>query len=134
VFSTVGPVPGAILVEWNIRDPAGKQGVAGMWDTHFRIGGSLGSNLGATQCNKAFHSVTPTCYAAFLLLHLTKTSSAYLENVWVWTSDHDLDGDHSQISIYNARGVLIESSNGPVWMYGTASEHNVMYQYNIVNA
>jgi glucan 1,3-beta-glucosidase len=105
-----------------------------MWDTHFRIGGSRGSTLGATECNKAFHSVAPSCYAAFLLLHLTQTSSAYLENVWVWTSDHDLDGDHSQISIYNARGVLIESTNGPVWMYGTASEHNVLYQYNIVNA
>lgn len=28
-----------------------------------------------------------------MLLHLTKTSSAYLENVWAWTADHDLDGD-----------------------------------------
>jgi len=81
-----------------------------MWDAHFRIGGAKGTNLGAAECNKVFHSVSPSCQAAHTLLHLTATSSAYLENVWVWTSDHDLDGDHSQISIYNARGVLIEST------------------------
>jgi len=50
-----------------------------------------------------------------------------------WVADHGLDGG-GQVSIYNARGVLVESKEGPVWMYGTASEHSVMYQYNVVNA
>lgn len=27
---------GAIVVEWNIHDPPGRQGVAGMWDSHIR--------------------------------------------------------------------------------------------------
>ena len=133
-FSTIGPVPGAILVQWNIRDPAGQQGAAGMWDSHFRIGGAAGTNLDPTKCLKLKGEVPDSCQASFALLHLTTKSSAYLENVWAWTADHNLDVDHSQISIYNARGILIESEQGPVWMYGTASEHNVMYQYSIVNA
>ena len=133
VFSTQGAVPGAVLVEWNIRDPDGQQGAAGMWDSHFRIGGAAGTNLESSNCQK-FVANPQECQGAFLALHLTASSSAYLENVWAWTSDHDLDSDHAQISIFNARGILVESSNGPVWMYGTASEHSVMYQYNIVNA
>lgn len=28
--------PGAILIEWNIHEPAGQQGAAGLWDTHIR--------------------------------------------------------------------------------------------------
>ena len=27
---------GAIIVEWNVREPDGVQAGAGMWDTHFR--------------------------------------------------------------------------------------------------
>ena len=105
-----------------------------MWDTHFRIGGAAGTNLETPQCAKNLPGVRSECVGAFMLLHLTPSSSAYLENVWAWTSDHDLDNDHSQLSLYTGRGIYIESAQGPVWMYGTASEHNVMYQYNIVNA
>lgn len=36
VFTTVGPAPGAIVVEWNVREPEGVQAGAGMWDTHIR--------------------------------------------------------------------------------------------------
>lgn len=35
--------------------------------------------------------------------------------------------------MYVARGFLIESTE-PVWLYGTASEHAVYYQYNFHNA
>ena len=27
---------GAIVMEWNVHDPAGQQGAAGMWDSHIR--------------------------------------------------------------------------------------------------
>ena len=36
VFTAVGPAAGAIVVEWNVRDPEGVQAGAGMWDTHIR--------------------------------------------------------------------------------------------------
>lgn len=43
MFGTKGAQPGAILVQWNIR--AASPGSAGMWDSHFRVGGTTGSNL-----------------------------------------------------------------------------------------
>jgi hypothetical protein len=132
MFSTKGAQPGAILVQWNIRDPSGSQGVSGMWDSHFRIGGAAGTNLQSAQCPSG-QAYTAACQGAYMHMQLTASSSAYLENVWAWTADHDLDGT-SQTSIYTGRGILIESTNGPVWMYGTASEHNVLYQYQVASA
>ncbi len=43
MFATKGAQPGAILVQWNIKEDS--QGSAGMWDCHFRVGGTAGSNL-----------------------------------------------------------------------------------------
>ncbi|KAH1817003.1 hypothetical protein KXX35_003279 [Aspergillus fumigatus] len=37
------------------------------------------------------------------------------------------------IDVFSARGILVES-HGPTWMYGTASEHNVLYQYQLPGA
>jgi hypothetical protein len=54
--------------------------------------------------------------------------------VWAWTADHDLDvKSQDQIDVFSARGILVES-HGPTWMYGTASEHNVLYQYQLSGA
>ncbi|SPO35322.1 related to beta-1,3 exoglucanase precursor [Pseudozyma flocculosa] len=132
IFSTRGPAAGAVVVQWNIRQSS--QGSAGMWDSHIRVGGTAGSNLEADRCARR-NALSPGCDGSFLNLHLTPSSSAYLENVWVWTADHDLDlGSKQQINVVSARGVLVESRDGPVWLYGTASEHSVLYQYNIVGA
>lgn len=84
-----------------------------------------------------------------MLLHLTPKSSGYFENVWAWVADHDLDNPldadisegtsgvpenvQTDISVYVARGVLIESQ-GPCWFYGTASEHATLYQYELSEA
>lgn len=52
----------------------------------------------------------------------------------MWTADHDLDVvSQEQIDVYAARGILIESQ-GPTWLYGTASEHHVLYQYQLYQA
>ncbi|RAL06587.1 pectin lyase-like protein [Aspergillus homomorphus CBS 101889] len=132
LFTVSGPTAGAILMEWNVRQTL--QGSAGMWDSHFRVGGAIGSDLQATQCPKGLGMVMPDCVAASLLLHLTPQSSAYLSNIWLWTADHDLDlQSQDQIDVYTARGVLIESQ-GPTWLYGTASEHDVLYQYQVSQA
>lgn len=54
-------------------------------------------------------------------------------------SDNDLvmynnfDKTANQVSIYGARGMLIESQ-GPSWFYGTGSEHSVLYQYQLNEA
>lgn len=136
IFSTKGPAPGAILVEWNVAESS--QGSSGMWDVHMRIGGSAGTGLQSDACSKNPSSIAPAnpaCEGAFLLLHVTPKATIYLENNWFWVADHELDlADHNQINIYNGRGVLIESAAGPVWLYGTASEHSQLYNYQLANA
>lgn len=135
VITTKGPAPGAILMEWNVAGSS--QGSAGMWDVHFRIGGAAGTELQSDTCPKTpKEKTTPKkeCMAAFMLLHITKKGSAYLENTWFWTADHELDlKDHNQINVYTARGVLIESENAN-WLWGTSSEHHQLYNYQISSA
>ncbi|RHZ61554.1 hypothetical protein CDV55_100232, partial [Aspergillus turcosus] len=113
MFTVQGATAGAILMEWNVHKTA-------MWDSHFRVGGAEGTNLQLEDC-PARSDVKTNCMAASLLLHLTTDSSGYFDNVWVW------------VSIYVARGVLIESQ-GPTWLYRTSSEHMQMYQYQLSNA
>ncbi|KAJ7184275.1 exo-beta-1,3-glucanase [Mycena filopes] len=130
IFSTVGPAPGAIVVEWNIKET--EQGSAGAWDTHIRLGGAAGTNLEIAQCLPG--NDDSGCMAAFMALHLTRDSTAYLEGLWVWAADHTIDEDGiTQLNIFSGRGILSESQ-GPVWMIGTASEHHTLYQYNLVNS
>jgi glucan 1,3-beta-glucosidase len=135
MLETKGSAPGAILMEWNVAEAS--QGSAGMWDVHFRIGGSAGTELQSDTCAKnptVTAAANPKCVGAFMLFHVTKQASAYVENSWFWVADHELDlADHNQIDIYNGRGVLIESQ-GPVWMYGTSSEHSQLYEYQLNNA
>ncbi len=52
--------------------------------------------------------------------------------MWVWSADHDLDGLNSQV-IGTGRGVLIEATQG-TWLVGTASEHHILYAYQLYNA
>ena len=133
IVSTQGSAPGAVLIEWNLAAASG----SGMWDVHIRIGGAAGTGLQSDTCPKTPAQVTTPktkCIAAFLLLHITEKASAYIENSWMWTADHELDlSDHSQINVYTGRGVLVESQ-GPVWLWGTASEHHQLYNYQVSNA
>lgn len=148
IFTTKGPAPGVILVEWNVAESS--QGAAGMWDVHARIGGSAGTGLQSDHCAKpsSSNSTTTTpattntattvadsnCFGAFLLLHITQKATIYLENAWFWVADHELDlPNHSQLNIYSGRGILIEST-AHAWLYGTSSEHSQLYNYQLTNA
>lgn len=93
MFSTKGPCPGAVLVQWNIKGSA--PGAAGIWDSHFRVGGFAGSNLQGATCPRG-QGYVPQCVGAFILLHVTTTGSGLFENVWAWTADHDLDAGVGQ--------------------------------------
>lgn len=135
VFETIGALPGAIMIEWNVAQES--QGSAAMWDVHFRIGGTAGTQLQQDTCQAnvtGSFEFKPECAGAFLLMHITQTASAYLENCWFWVADHELDiATHNQTNIYNGRGLLVESQ-GPVWLWGTSSEHNQLYNYQFSNA
>ncbi|XHG09424.1 hypothetical protein AWENTII_012483 [Aspergillus wentii] len=107
---------------------AGKSpGDVGFWNSHFRIGGAVGSKV-ETECGGSVEK----CKAAWGLLHLTGTSSVYIENMWGWTADHDLDGQNKQ-NIATGRGLLVEATKG-TWLVGTGFEHHALYQYNFEHA
>lgn len=137
LFSVRGNTAGAILMEWNTA--AESQGSAAMWDSHFRVGGADGTDLDIQNCPK--FGFNDQCIAASLMFHLTEQASGYFENVWAWVADHDNDASVfnqpdstiTQISVYGARGMLIESQ-GPSWFYGTSSEHSVLYNYQLSGA
>ncbi|KAI9645912.1 hypothetical protein NHQ30_005349 [Ciborinia camelliae] len=132
LFTSIGALPGLIMVEWNVQ--AESQGSVGIWDSHFRIGGAYGTELQVAQCPMS-ESIQEHCIAASLMLHITTSSNGYFENMWAWVADHDIDDPtNTQITVAVARGILIESAEGPNWLYGTASEHSILYQYNFAGA
>ncbi|KAF2261634.1 beta-1,3-exoglucanase [Lojkania enalia] len=139
-ISTQGQQKGAILIEYNL----GSYGeISGMWDVHTRIGGFAGSQLQTEQCIKTPDiTITPEnlvqdCIAAYMSMHITKFGTGlYMENNWLWTADHDLDdvfNNNTQITIYAGRGLFIESIRGGLWLYGTAVEHHVKYEYQFAD-
>jgi len=139
IVSTQGQQRGAILVEYNLNSPSSSP--SGIWDVHARIGGFAGSDLQIAQCPTT-PNITVTaanldqnCIAAYLTMHLTKSSSGlYLENNWLWTADHDVEDPMlRQITIYAGRGLLVDSQAGVFWLYGTAVEHYTKYQYQFAD-
>ncbi|GAB7334645.1 hypothetical protein MBLNU13_g06604t2 [Cladosporium sp. NU13] len=127
IFTSIGPLPGLVMVDWNVA--ASKTGCVGMWDTHFRVGGAIGTKLQAVDC-LANQPIQFKCIAASVMLHITPSGNGYFENVWAWVADHGLDdAANTQITVAVARGILVESQ-GPTWLYETASEQCMLYQYN----
>lgn len=78
-------------------------------DSHFRIGGARGTGLQAPDCPKLTGAVNPKCIAGSMLLHMTATSTGYLENVWAWVADHDLDSNVAQTRSISTSHVVCEA-------------------------
>lgn len=76
LFTVADVLPGAILTEINMA--GAQQGDVSFHNTHYRIGGAADS-LTQTACQ----TESDPCKAAFMVMHLKKTSSSYLENVWL---------------------------------------------------
>ncbi|KAK5661924.1 hypothetical protein OQA88_10034 [Cercophora sp. LCS_1] len=133
IISTQNAQAGAVCIEYNLATSGTP---SGMWDVHVRIGGFTGTQQQVAQCLKSpgNPTVKPECIVAFMAMHITKGASGlYMENVWLWTADHDIDDQpNTQITIYSGRGLLIDSEKGNFWLYGTGSEHHVLYQYQLV--
>lgn len=122
-FSVSEILPGAIILEINAAGT--NPGDVALWNTIVTVGGTAESSIKDT-CDT---QDTSKCMAAFMVLHLTKSSSAYLENFWGWTADHNLDGGSPKTIISTGRGILIEAVQG-TWLTGTGSEHHWLYNYN----
>ncbi|KAM3066382.1 hypothetical protein ACMFMG_003111 [Clarireedia jacksonii] len=135
IVSTQGAQAGATLIEWNLATSGTP---SGMWDVHTRVGGFAGSNLQVAQCPTSPGSSTtanPNCIGAYMAMHITpQASGLYMENVWLWTADHDIDDPSlRQLNIYTGRGLYIESTAGTFWLVGTSVEHSGLYQYQLAN-
>lgn len=89
IITSKGETPGAVFIEWNIE--AEGPGLAAMWEVHVRVGGTDGSGLTSTKCPPVRAGVAPGCKGGSMMIHLTKSGSAYIENAWYWVADHDLD-------------------------------------------
>jgi glucan 1,3-beta-glucosidase len=117
IVATQGTQAGAILIEWNLATSGTP---SGMWDVHTRIGGFTGSDLQVAQCptTPSSSAVNTACIGAYMSMHITPSASGlYMENVWLWTADHDIDDpSNTQITIYNGRGLYIESTAGNFWL------------------
>jgi glucan 1,3-beta-glucosidase len=63
-------------------------------------------------------AVNTACIGAYMTMHVTGSASGlYMENVWLWTADHDIDNQaNTQVTIYNGRGLLIDSTAGTFWL------------------
>lgn len=130
MFTNVGSAPGAILLEWHVE--GAQQGDSGIWDSHFRIGGAVGTELNPTNCpTNATLADFPHCQGVHTLFRIAPNASVYVENMWGWVADHDLDLG-PDVNVYNPRGLLVET-NKPVWLFGTAMEHSYLYQYRLQN-
>ena len=127
-FTVSEILPGAIICQVNI---SGSPGDVGIWNTVITVGGTRDTRVTYNCQNQDTYNTK----AAFLALHLTSSSSAYIENVWGWCADHYIDtgpfpGD--QI-ISSGRGLLCEATKG-TWLFGTGFEHHWLYNYNFHNA
>lgn len=125
-FTVADIAPGAIILQVNMASSI--PGEVGLWNCHITVGGSADTNVNQACSN----ANTADCLAAFAMLHLTRSSSCYIENMWGWTADHSLErGGHQNIA--TGRGALIEATQG-TWLTGTAFEHNTLYNYNLHHA
>lgn len=125
-FTVSDVLPGAIIVQFNIAGSS--PGDVALWNSLITVGGTRG----APALNDACGSARNECQAAFLGLHFTSSSSAYIENVWNWVADHFTEGSGG-CSIAAKGGALVESTKG-TWLHGLGSEHWWLYQLNLRSA
>lgn len=127
-FTVADIAPGAIILQINLS-PSTTPGDVALWNTHITVGGSADTNIN-TACTSPN---TASCLAAFLMVHLTPSSSAYIENMWGWTADHSLERGRGPQNIATGRGILVQATKA-TWLTGTGFEHNTLYNYNLYNA
>lgn len=121
---TVGEMlPGAIVLQVNMagNNPAD----VAIHNSLITVGGTRDTELSCTS--------ESSCRGAYNGLHLTSTSSAYIDNFWSWLADHGSDNSGLNCDIAAKGGVLIEATKG-TWLAGLGSEHWWLYQMNFNGA
>ncbi|KAG5949945.1 hypothetical protein E4U53_005614 [Claviceps sorghi] len=126
------PLPGAILLEVNMAGNA--PGDVAIWNSHLTVGGTAVFEIDhpTRPFDKKCSEPNKQCKAAYIGIHLTETSSAYIENTWAWVADHNYEGEYG-INIAAKGGILVQATQG-TWFHGVAAEHWWLYQFNLWEA
>jgi hypothetical protein len=121
---TVGEqLPGAIILQFNM---AGSQpGDVSIHNSLITVGGTRDTEIDCSSESQ--------CKAAYIGLHLAKTSSTYVDNFWSWVADHASDNSTSGTRSAAKGGVLVEATAG-TWFNGLGSEHWWLYTLNLQKA
>ena len=97
--------------------------VSTSWKRSFRNSTSSGWNTTSLwPAHNSSSNASSSCIGAFMSMHITESATGlYMENVWLWTADHDLDSTlpksaNSNITIYAGRGLYLESQRGNIWL------------------
>ncbi|KAK5991277.1 Glucan endo-1,3-beta-glucosidase BGN13.1 [Cladobotryum mycophilum] len=126
-FTVADVLPGAIIVQFQAA--GANAGDVALWNSFVTVGGVRGADGLTNNCGNS----GAECQGAFIGIHLAKSSSAYIENVWNWVADHITEGFGGGSSIAGKGGVLVEATKG-TWLHGLGSEHWWLYQLNLHNA
>lgn len=103
---TAADAPGLVFLDWQATADA----PGGLWDVSWRVY-NIASDLFRVSGDGA---------------------GVYWEEGWGWVADHDVDTG-LPLTVENPRGMTI-TATGPSFLYGTAMEHSVLYQYNFSGA
>ncbi|KAF5671245.1 glycoside hydrolase family 55 [Fusarium heterosporum] len=126
-FTVADILPGAIIVEINAA--GNKPGDVAIWNSMITVGGTRGAENLTDNCK----DTSNPCQAAYLGIHFTKDSSAYVENVWNWVADHITEEFEGGSSIAGKGGALVEATKG-TWLHAVGVEHWWLYQLNLRKA
>lgn len=126
-FTVSDVLPGAIVIQFNMAGNA--PGDVALWNSLVTVGGTRGAPGLTDSCGDASNE----CKAAFIGMHFTKSSSAYVENVWNWVADHITESFSGGSSIAAKGGALVESTKA-TWLHALGSEHWWLYQLNLRQA
>ena len=100
-----GDLPGAIMLDWKAADVS-------IFDVHWRL------------IHKAHTSI-----------QAVTSAGGYMENSWVWTADHDINGGHGgDILDVEVPHGLVSTSTNPTWFVGVAIEHHSLANFEFTNA
>ncbi|KAI4231511.1 MAG: hypothetical protein L6R40_007705 [Gallowayella cf. fulva] len=141
IVATQGAQPGAVGIQWNLVSSGTP---SGMWDVHVRIGGFAASQSQLADCPATPDVGIPPAsgsLSAYKLVsgfscqprvHVTaRVHGLYMENVWLWTADHDLDdATFTNITVYAGRGLNMQAERD-VGLVGNSVEHHSLYQYQL---
>jgi hypothetical protein len=115
--------PGAIIVQVNMAGST--PGDVAIYNSLVTIGGTRDTEI---SCE-----IEDNCAVAYLGVHLSATSSAYIDNMWSWVADHATDNSTKGTRTAAKGGMLVEATKG-TWIVGLGSEHYWLYQLSYHNA